>query len=263
MNEGRMKVVILAGGLGSRISEESAVRPKPLVEIGHHPILWHIMKIYSAHGLNDFVICLGYKGHMIKEYFSNYFLRSSDVTFDIARNEMQVHHRTAEPWRVTLVDTGETSMTGGRVGRVREYVGNETFCMTYGDGVCDVDITKLIAFHRAEKRLATLTAVQPPGRFGVFSLPDNETRIPSFREKPRGDGTWINGGYFVLEPQVFELIRGDDTVWEQEPMQSLANDGQLTAYRHRGYWQSMDTLRDKQVLEEEWARPKPAWKTWA
>jgi glucose-1-phosphate cytidylyltransferase len=221
------------------------------------------MKLYSAHGLNDFIICLGYKGHLIKEYFANYFLSKSDVTFDLTTNQMQVHQRSAEPWRVTLVDTGEASMTGGRVRRVRDYIGNAAFCMTYGDGLGNVDIGRLIAFHKSEGRLATLTAVQPPGRFGAFTLPENDSRIPSFREKPRGDGAWINGGFFVLEPRVIEYVENDLTVWEQEPMQRLAHDGQLSAYRHMGYWQSMDTLRDKMVLEEEWAKPNPAWKIWS
>lgn len=257
-----MKVVILAGGLGSRISEESVVKPKPLIEIGHRPILWHIMKIYSAHGLNDFVICLGYKGHLIKEYFASYSLAASDVTFDFARDTMQVHHRTAEPWRVTLVETGEASMTGGRLKRVRSYVEDGAFCLTYGDGVSDVNIGQLIDFHKAQGRLATLTAVQPPGRFGAFTLVEDDPRIQSFREKPRGDGAWINGGFFVLEPEVIDYIKDDTTVWEREPMQNLAHDAQLSAYRHTGFWQSMDTLRDKSLLEEHWAQPNPPWKIW-
>jgi len=257
-----MKVVLLAGGLGSRISEESIVKPKPLIEIGHRPILWHIMKTYSAHGLDDFVICLGYKGQLIKEYFAGYFLSSSDVTFHVAENRMEVHQKSAEPWRVTLVDTGDGSMTGGRLRRVRGYVGNESFCLTYGDGVSDIDIGKLIEFHRSHGKLATLTAVQPPGRYGAFALGEGETRVPSFREKPKGDGAWINGGFFVLEPKVIDYIEGDSTVWEQEPMQRLAHDGQLHAYRHTGFWQSMDTLRDKTLLEEHWAKPNPPWKVW-
>jgi glucose-1-phosphate cytidylyltransferase len=257
-----MKVVILAGGFGTRISEESATKPKPMVEIGHRPILWHIMKIYSAYGLNDFVICLGYKGHTVKEFFANYFLGMSDVTFDMANNKMEVHHKTVEPWRVTLIDTGEASMTGGRLRRVRDYVGKETFCMTYGDGVTDLDINRVIDFHRSQKVLATLTAVQPPGRFGAFTLGEDQDKILSFREKPSGDGAWINGGFFVLEPKVIDYIEGDLTVWEREPMQNLARDGQLAAFKHSGFWQSMDTLRDKMVLEELWAKPNPPWKVW-
>jgi glucose-1-phosphate cytidylyltransferase len=257
-----MKVVILAGGLGSRISEESTVKPKPLIDIGHRPMLWHIMKIYSSHGLNDFIICLGYKGHLIKEFFANYFLSMSDVTFDLANNKLEVHQKFVEPWRVTLVDTGEASMTGGRLRRVRNYLGNETFCMTYGDGVSDINLRELIEFHKSQKRLATLTAVQPPGRYGAFTLADNETGIRSFREKPQGDGAWVNGGFFVLEPQVIDYVKDDLTVWEQEPMQNLAHDGQLSAYKHTGFWQSMDTLRDKAVLEEYWSRPSPPWRVW-
>jgi glucose-1-phosphate cytidylyltransferase len=257
-----MKVVILAGGFGSRISEESAVRPKPLIEIGHRPILWHIMKIYSAYGLNDFVICLGYKGHLIKEFFANYTLEMSDVTFDLAQSKMIVHQKAVEPWRVTLVDTGDKSMTGGRLRRVRDYLGDETFCMTYGDGVTDIDLNKLIDFHRSQKTLATLTAVQPPGRFGAFMLGEEQSRIEHFREKPQGDGAWINGGFFVLELKVIDYIADDFTIWEREPLQNLARDGQLSAYKHRGFWQSMDTLRDKMVLEELWSQPKPPWKIW-
>jgi glucose-1-phosphate cytidylyltransferase len=257
-----MKVVILAGGLGSRISEESTVKPKPLIDIGHRPMLWHIMKIYSSHGLNDFIICLGYKGHLIKEFFANYFLSMSDVTFDLTNNKLEVHQKSVEPWRVTLIDTGEASMTGGRLRRVRNYLGNETFCMTYGDGVSDINIRQLIDFHKSHKRLATLAAVQPPGRYGAFTLGDDETGIRSFREKPQGDGAWINGGFFVLEPQAIDYVKDDLSVWEQEPMQNLAHDGQLSAYRHTGFWQSMDTLRDKAVLEEYWAKPSPPWKVW-
>ncbi len=257
-----MKVVILAGGLGTRISEESTVRPKPMVEIGGRPILWHIMKIYSAAGLNDFIICCGYKGYMIKEWFARYELYHSDVTFDFRAGRTEIHQNGVEPWCVTLVDTGEATMTGGRLKRVAPYLGNETFCMTYGDGLTDLDIRCAIAFHREQGVLATLTAVQPPGRFGAFTLEDKQTRIRHFREKPRGDGAWINGGFFVLEPEVFDYIAGDSTVWEQEPMKALAQDGQLAAYRHEGFWQNMDTLRDKMLLEEMWASGSPRWKVW-
>lgn len=257
-----MKVVILAGGFGTRISEESSVRPKPMVEIGSKPILWHIMKIYSAYGLNDFVICCGYKGHMIKEWFSTYGLQNSDVTFDLRNRSVEYHDTKTEPWRVTLVDTGENSMTGGRLRRVRNYVGDSTFCLTYGDGVSDVDVSRLIEFHRSQKTLATLTAVQPAGRFGTFQLKEGEARIESFREKPKGDGAWVNGGFFVLEPQVFDFIEGDHTVWEQEPLRELAGRDQLSAYRHEGFWQPMDTLRDKHVLEDLWQSGKAPWKRW-
>lgn len=259
-----MKAVILAGGYGTRISEESAIRPKPMVEIGGKPILWHIMKIYAAHGVDDFVICCGYKGYMIKEYFANYFLHTADVTFDLRENRMQVHRASSEPWKVTLIDTGEATMTGGRLKRVREYVGDETFCMTYGDGVGSVDISALLAYHRAEGALATLTAVQPPGRFGAFTLGDEQSRIHAFKEKPRGDGegAYINGGYFVLEPQVFDYIDDDQTVWEREPMERLAHAGQLAAYKHSGFWQPMDTLRDKNLLEDLWKSGRAPWKVW-
>lgn len=257
-----MKVVILAGGYGTRLSEETGVRPKPMVEIGEKPILWHIMKIYSAHGINDFIICCGYKGHVIKEFFAQYYLRMSDVTFDMRNNRVEIHHNNVEPWRVTLVDTGEKTMTGGRLKRVREYIGDETFCFTYGDGVSDVNITDLIAFHREQKVLATLTAVQPPGRFGTFKLAEGQTKISQFREKPQGDGAWINGGFFVLEPGAIDYIDGDSTVWEREPLQRLAKDGMLAAYRHYGFWHPMDTLRDKMVLEQIWASPNPPWKVW-
>jgi len=256
-----MKAVILAGGLGTRISEETHLKPKPMIEIGGKPILWHIMKIYSAHGVNDFVICCGYKGYIIKEYFANYFLHMSDVTFDMQKNEMKVHQRKAEPWRVTLVDTGEDTMTGGRLKRVAPYVESEdAFCFTYGDGVGDVDITALVAFHRNEGRLATLTATQAPGRFGSLSL--DAGRITSFTEKPRGDGNWINGGFFVLSPRVIERIEGDMTLWEREPMESLARDGEFSAFFHEGFWQPMDTLRDKNLLEQLWASGKAPWKVW-
>jgi len=257
-----MKAVILAGGLGTRLSEETSIKPKPMVEIGGQPILWHIMKIYSAHGVNDFIVCCGYKGYVIKEYFANYFLRMSDVTFDMRFNQMNIHAGNAEPWRVTLVDTGENTMTGGRLKRVREHVGNSTFCFTYGDGVSSVDITKLIQQHKAEGTLATLTAVQPPGRFGAISLGQEQTRINQFHEKPGGDGAWINGGYFVLEPEVIDYIADDSIMWEQEPLTKLAHDGQLSAYKHSGFWQPMDTLKDKNYLEELWKSGKAPWKVW-
>ena len=257
-----MKAVILAGGLGTRLSEETAVRPKPMVEIGGKPILWHIMKIYSAHNINEFIVCCGYKGYFIKEFFSNYFLHTSDVTFDVQNNQVEFHHSNAEPWKVTLVDTGDNTMTGGRIKRVKEYIGGETFCLTYGDGVTDLNIGQLLAFHKSQRTLATLTAVQPPGRFGAFSLPEKETRIHSFREKLKGDGAWINGGYFVLEPQVIDYIRDDSTVWEQEPMRDLAEEGMLPAFQHHGYWQNMDTLHDKNILEEIWHSGKAPWKIW-
>jgi glucose-1-phosphate cytidylyltransferase len=256
-----MKAVILAGGYGTRISEETGVRPKPMVEIGGRPILWHIMKIYSVYGVNEFIVCCGYKGHVIKEYFANYFLNMSDVTFDLRHNRTQVHQNGAEPWKVTLVDTGDGTMTGGRLKRVKDYIGPETFCFTYGDGVSDIDIAQLIAFHRKEKALATLTAVQTPGRFGAFNLAEGQSRVASFREKPKGDGAWINGGFFVLEPGVMDYIEGDATVWEQEPLINLARDGMLSAYRHHGFWHPMDTLRDKNVLEDLWQSRKP-WKVW-
>jgi len=257
-----MKAVILAGGVGTRLSEETAVRPKPMVEIGGQPILWHIMKIYSSHGINDFIICCGYKGYVIKEYFATYFLCMSDVTFDMHSNQMNVHKGNAEHWRVTLIDTGENSMTGGRLKRVKDYIDNETFCFTYGDGVSDVNITKLIQFHQEQKTLATLTAVQTPGRFGAISLAEKQTKITSFREKPKSDGAWINGGYFVLEPQVIDFIEDDATVWEQEPLKKLAHLEQISAYRHTGFWQPMDTLRDKNYLEKLWQQKNPPWKIW-
>jgi glucose-1-phosphate cytidylyltransferase len=257
-----MKCVILAGGLGTRLSEETATRPKPMVEIGGRPILWHIMKMYSSHGINDFVICCGYKGYVIKEYFANYFLHMSDVTFDTQANTMHVHERRAEPWKVTLVDTGERSMTGGRLLRVAEHVRNEEcFCFTYGDGVGDIDISGSIAFHRAHGRLATLTATYPPARFGALEI--QQQQVKSFKEKPVGDGAMINGGFFVLSPKVLDYVRnGDDTVWEQEPLMGLAADGQLMAHEHKGFWQPMDTLRDKHLLEELWASAKAPWKKW-
>ena len=257
-----MKAVILAGGFGTRISEESGVRPKPMVEIGGKPILWHILKIYSAFGINDFVVCLGYKGHAIKDYFAGYYLHTANVTFDMQRNAMEVHNNHAEPWRVTLIDTGENTMTGGRLKRVREYIGNETFCMTYGDGVSDVNINELVRFHWDQGVLCTLTAAQPPGRFGAFSLQQGAHRIATFKEKPDGDGAWVNSGFFVLEPGVFDYIDGDATVWEKDPLERLAHDGKLAAYRHTGFWQPMDSLRDKNVLEGLWQGAKPPWKVW-
>jgi glucose-1-phosphate cytidylyltransferase len=257
-----MKVVILAGGFGTRLAEETGVRPKPMVEIGDQPILWHIMKIYAHYGFNDFIICLGYKGYMIKEFFSKYYLYRSDVTFDLRSNSMSIHKNKTEPWKVTLVDTGKRSMTGGRIKRVREYVGDETFCLTYGDGVTDLNITDLVAFHKKQGALATLTAVQSPGRFGAFKLDENQTQITAFKEKPKGDGAWINGGFFVLEPGVMDYIDNDLTIWEQQPMEDLAKKGKLCAYRHYGFWQNMDSLRDKMYLEELWSAPNPAWKLW-
>ncbi|WP_298819608.1 glucose-1-phosphate cytidylyltransferase [Chloroflexus sp.] len=257
-----MKAVILAGGYGTRISEESAIRPKPMVEIGGKPILWHIMKIYSAHGINEFIICCGYKGHMIKEYFANYYLHHADVTFDMRANQMTVHQTQIEPWQVTLVDTGEATMTGGRIKRIQPYIGNETFCLTYGDGVSDVDIGALIAYHREQGVTVTLTAVQPPGRFGAFTLGEDQTLIDSFKEKPSGDGAYINGGFFVVEPAAFDLIAGDETVWEREPLEQLARSGQLAAYRHHGFWHPMDTLRDKNYLEGLWQSGNAPWKIW-
>ncbi len=256
-----MKAVILAGGLGTRISEETGLKPKPMIEIGGKPILWHIMKIYSAHGVNEFVICCGYKGYVIKEYFANYFLHMSDVTFDMLGNSMEVHQRNAEPWRVTLIDTGENTMTGGRLKRVAPYVrGEEDFCFTYGDGVADIDITALVAFHKAQKVRATLTATLPPGRFGALDFDGDKVR--SFQEKPRGDGAMINGGFFVLSSSVLDGIQDDSTVWEQGPLEQLAAQGQLAAFKHTGFWQPMDTLRDKTHLEELWASGKAPWKVW-
>ena len=256
-----MKAVILAGGLGTRISEETHLKPKPMVEIGGKPILWHIMKSYSYHGINDFVICCGYKGYVIKEYFANYFLHMSDVTFDMRNNSMEVHQQSAEPWRVTLVDTGEATMTGGRLKRVASYLqGEDAFCFTYGDGVSDVNITALIAFHKAQQVKATLTATLPPGRFGVLELQGK--KVKSFQEKPRGDGGLINGGFFVLSPSVMDYIDGDSCIWERAPLESLAREGQLSAFEHEGFWQPMDTLRDKTHLEELWQSGQAPWKVW-
>ena len=255
-----MKAVILAGGLGTRLSEETSVRPKPMVEIGGRPILWHIMKFYSTFGVDEFVVCLGYKGYMIKEYFANYSLHMSDVTFDMAKRSMHVHQNGAEPWKVTLVDTGEDTMTGGRLRRVRDYVGDDDFCFTYGDGVGDVDIRATIEFHKEHGRLATVTTTQPPGRFGAIDFEGD--RVRSFREKPQGDGGWINGGFFVLSPKVIDYIEGDATAWEKEPLARLAVEGQLHAYFHRGFWQPMDTLRDAQHLQKLWVDGKAPWKRW-
>ncbi len=256
-----MKVVILAGGFGTRLSEETDLKPKPMVEIGGRPILWHIMKIYSHHGFNDFVICLGYKGYFIKEYFANYFLHQSDVTIDLQKNSMEVHQSKAEPWKITLVDTGLNTMTGGRIKRVQKYIGNESFMLTYGDGVGDIDVKALLKFHKMHKKYATVTSVQPSGRFGALNL-DNNKNVLSFQEMPRGDGAWINGGFFVLEPAIFNYIRADDTVWEKEPLENLAQEGQLVAHTHTGFWQPMDTLRDKNHLEELWKTEKAPWKIW-
>lgn len=255
-----MKLVILAGGLGTRLSEETSIKPKPMVEIGGRPILWHIMKFYSHWGINDFVVCLGYKGYVVKEYFANYFLHVSDVTFDVARNSVEVHDNRAEPWRVTLVDTGQETMTGGRIKRIRQHVGNENFCLTYGDGLADVDIRAQLKFHAEHGRLATVTATRPPGRFGALKLDGNVVR--DFEEKPQGDGGYINGGFFVLAPGIFDYIEGDDTTWEREPLQNLAENGHLAAFKHDGFWQPMDTLRDKNHLESLWLRGKAPWKVW-
>lgn len=257
-----MKVVILAGGLGTRISEESQLKPKPMIEIGGKPILWHIMKIYSCYGFNEFVVCLGYKGYIIKDYFANYFLRNSDVTFNFqSGNTMSIHRNTTEPWLISLIDTGIDTMTGGRVKRIKEYVGNETFMLTYGDGVSDVNISRLVDYHKSHNKLATITTVQPEGRFGALDI-DRNNNINSFREKPKGDGNWINAGFMVLEPEIFDYIDGDHTTFEKEPLETLAADHQLTAYKHEGFWQPMDTLRDKNQLEMLWDRGMAAWKVW-
>lgn len=257
-----MKVVILAGGAGTRLSEETELRPKPMTEIGEKPMLWHIMKIYSHYGFNDFVLCLGYKGYLIKEYFANYFLHQSDVTIDMKSNRMEVHHKAAEPWKVTLVDTGLNTMTGGRIKRVQKYIGGNTFMLTYGDGVAAIDLRKLAGFHKKRKAFATITAIQPPGRFGAIEM-DRRGGVTAFREKPRGDGAWINGGFFVLEPEIFDYIKGgDSSVWEGDPLERLAADGKLAAYAHSGFWKCMDTLRHKIELESLWKSGKAPWKLW-
>ena len=258
------KAVILAGGLGTRISEETHLKPKPMIEVGGRPLLWHILKIYSSYGINDFIICAGYKGYVIKEYFANYFLHMSDVTFDMHRNTMEVHQRKAEPWRVTVVDTGDETMTGGRLARVKPYLNDETFCFTYGDGVADINIRESIQFHHCAGKLATLTAVQPPGRYGALTFdPKSTDNVVAFQEKPEGDGAWINGGFFILEPKALDYVTdGDKTVWEREPLMKLASENQLSAYRHRGFWRPMDTLRDKTELENQWATGNAPWKTW-
>lgn len=256
-----MKAVILAGGLGTRISEETVVRPKPMIEIGGKPIIWHIMKIYSAHHINDFIVCLGYKGYLIKEYFANYFLHTSDVTFDMTNNKMEIHQNFAEPWKITLVETGEKTMTGGRLKRVMKHLGtDEDFCFTYGDGVANIDVTALINYHRAQKTLATLTAIQPPGRFGSLHMQDE--KVLGFKEKPDGDGGWINGGFFVLSPKVIDYISEDHTIWEKDPLERLSSENQLSAFLHKGFWHPMDTLRDKNYLEELWAAELAPWKIW-
>lgn len=255
-----MKAVILAGGLGTRLSEETSIKPKPMVEIGGMPILWHIMKIYSAHGINEFIICLGYKGYVIKEYFANYFLHTSDVTFDIGKNKMKVHQNSSEPWKVTLVDTGDETQTGGRVKRVKDYIGKETFCLTYGDGVGSVDIAKTVEFHKKMGKLATLTGVLPPGRFGSIKIQDN--LITSFMEKPLGDGGWVNGGFFVLEPKVLDYVDGDSTVWEKEPLNRMVADNEVAVYKHNDFWQGIDTLRDKNMIQKMWDSGQAPWKVW-
>ena len=257
-----MKAVILAGGRGTRISEESTLKPKPMIEIGHRPILWHIMKLYSQAGINDFVICLGYRGYVIKEYFANYFLHMSNVTFDIAKNSMTVHDHAVEPWRVTLLDTGEETMTGGRVKRAGRFLEDDDFCLTYGDGVADVDIAALVSFHRTQRALATVTAVRPMARFGSIFVDDEKRRVTHFEEKPAGDGGWINGGFFVLSPKALDYIDDDDSIWERAPLEALARDGELCAYRHTGFWHPMDTMRDKAHLEELWRTGTAPWKTW-
>jgi len=256
-----MKVVLLAGGLGTRLSEETALRPKPMVDIGDKPILWHIMKIYSSFGFNEFIICLGYKGYIIKEYFANYFLHQSNVTIDLSNNSIETHQSAAEPWKITLVDTGKTSMTGGRIKRIQPFVGNQPFLLTYGDGVGNVDIPALVAHHQHTKKMVTVTAVQPSGRFGALNLDDHEN-VASFLEKPKGDGSWINGGFFVCEPSVFDFIQGDTTVWEKEPMEQIAAIGEMNAFKHHGFWKPMDTLRDKQELDADWNSGNAKWKIW-
>lgn len=256
----KVKAVILAGGLGTRLSEETIVKPKPMVEIGGQPILWHIMKIYSSYNINDFIVCLGYKGYMIKEYFANYFLHVSDVTFDIKQNKVEIHNNKAEPWRITLVDTGDTTMTGGRLKRVKQYLDKETFCLTYGDGVADINISQLLSFHKENNKKATMTVVQPPGRFGAVEIIGNS--VKEFKEKPRGDNSWINGGFFVLEPSVLDYIKKDATVWEREPLEKMAEENQLVAYKHDHFWRPMDTLRDKNYLEDLWENNNAPWKVW-
>ena len=255
-----MKTVILAGGFGTRLSEETSVLPKPMVEIGGRPILWHIMKMYSSYGFNEFIICLGYKGQVIKQFFMDYYMLKSDLRIDMEYNNIEVLKNNVEPWKVTLVDTGQNTMTGGRIKRIKEYIGNETFFLTYGDGVSDINFSELLKFHKSQNTYATLTAVQPPGRYGAFTL--DSDKIASFREKPKGDSAWINGGFFVLEPQIFDYINDDSIVWEREPMESLAHEGKLSAYKHENFWQSMDSLRDKTVLEKLWERDNPPWKKW-
>lgn len=256
-----MKVVLLAGGLGTRLSEETVLKPKPMVEIGGMPILWHIMKIYSAHGFNDFIICLGYKGYIVKEYFANYFLHQSDVTIDLTKNSMEIHDSQAEPWKITLVDTGNESMTGGRIKRIQRHIGNEPFMLTYGDGVSNINLIELLKFHERNGRYCTVTAVQPSGRFGALNISDDQS-VHSFMEKPRGDGAWINGGFFVCQPEIFNYIENDSTIWEKEPMERIAYEGQMMAYNHSGFWKPMDTLRDKHELEEDWVQNKAKWKVW-
>jgi glucose-1-phosphate cytidylyltransferase len=258
-----MKAVILAGGRGTRISEESDARPKPMIEIGGKPILWHVMKIYSAAGVNEFVVCLGYRGYMIKEYFANYFLHTSDVTIDVAENRMEVHARNAEPWRVTLVDTGSETMTGGRIRRIRRYVEDGPFCMTYGDGVTDLNVRSVIDFHQRRGKAATVTAIQPQGRYGSVNVEGESGLVTDFEEKPKGDGRWVNAGFFVLTPKVFDFIADDSTVWERDPLESLARQGELNAYRHAGFWHAMDTLRDKAHLEQLWSSATAPWKLWS
>ena len=253
-----MKAVILAGGLGTRISEESYLKPKPMIEIGGKPLIWHVMKIYSHYGINEFIICCGYKGYAIKEYFANYFLHMSDVTFDISNNSTEIHQNYSEPWKITLVDTGEETMTGGRIKRVQKFVGSETFCMTYGDGLADINIEKLLTHHNKHKKLATITGVQPPGRFGALEI--DGSNVSGFQEKPKGGNSIINGGFFVLNEEIFKYIKGDDTLWEKEPLEKLATDGELSVFRHEGFWQPMDTLREKNILEELWASNKAPWK---
>lgn len=256
-----MKVVLLAGGFGTRLSEETDVKPKPMVEIGGKPILWHIMKLYSHYGFNDFIVCLGYKGYVIKEYFANYFLHMADITFDMTTNEMTVHHKHAEPWRVTLVDTGAQTMTGGRIKRVKDYVGHETFMVTYGDGLSNQNLSSLLEYHRAQGRIGTMTTVQPSGRFGAVAIEANNS-ISAFVEKPRGDGAWINAGFFVMEPQIFDYIEGDSIVFEKQPLENLSRDGQLSAFKHSGFWKPMDTLREKNEFEELWSSGNAPWKAW-